>query len=303
MNIAELLAQLPMTDVELDVLKAAQQPPSDKPKPPPPANPATEASKFTGPEPALAEKFCDQILTGGRAALLELLNLIQPVTDPAYQCYKAEYLFHCLTIHVGRAGKERFKHLLAEFLADQIGNAKLAVPVRLFLVRELQLIAGKESVRALGQLLTDDALCQPAAAALVIIGTTGIEQLQAYLPKAKGKCRLNIVQSLAALGSEPATGALRKALQDPDQDVRAVAAWGLARLGDANSIDVLLKAADVEPSFVRTKAAQTCLVLAEALIAKGRKREAARIYEHLRDTRTGPKEQYLRDLASKALNS
>ena len=94
---------------------------------------------------------------------------------------------------------------------------------------------------------------------------------------------------------------LKEALDDPDREVRLAAGWGLARLGDAGSVDALLKAADVEPGWERIQATKHCLVLAEKLTAAGKKDVARRIYTHLRSTRMDPSEQYIRDAAEKAL--
>lgn len=295
MNILELVEQMPATDRELEAQKtgdAVQQ-----------AAAATEASKFTAPDPALAAKICDEILAGGRSAVIDLIKLIHPPGDPQFKNYKAEYLLHCLTIHVGNPGREAQKKSLVATLAAQIGDATLAKPVRAFLIRELQLLAGKESLRVLSQQLADEDLCQPAAAALQAIGDSGVDYLYAALPRAKGKCRLMIVQSLAACTSGRSVSALRKALQDQDSDVRLAAAWGLAQLGDAGSADPLLKLADGATGFERIKATQACLQLAEIVAGTRMKSATARIYTHLRDTRTDPKEKYIRDLASQALQT
>ena len=44
-----------------------------------------------------------------------------------------------------------------------------------------------------------------------------------------------------------------------------------------------------------------CLLLAENLLAAGSRKEAVRIYTHLRDTRTEPAEAYVRDAAARGL--
>jgi HEAT repeat protein len=99
----------------------------------------------------------------------------------------------------------------------------------------------------------------------------------------------------------PSAGALREALGDPDREIRLAAGWALGRIGDAGSIDALLEAADVEPGWERIQAAKHCLVLAERLSKAGNQDAAAKIYKHLRDTRSGPAEKYLRDAAERAL--
>ena len=70
---------------------------------------------------------------------------------------------------------------------------------------------------------------------------------------------------------------LRKqaACRAEDREVRLAAVWGLANLADADSIGLLLKAADTEANYERIKATQACLLLAEKLTAAGNKRAAA----------------------------
>ena len=50
------------------------------------------------------------------------------------------------------------------------------------------------------------------------------------------------------------------------------------------------------------KATSACFLLAERLLAAGRKTEAARLYTHLRDTRTDPSELHIREAASRRLH-
>ncbi|MCX6904216.1 MAG: HEAT repeat domain-containing protein [Verrucomicrobia bacterium] len=167
----------------------------------------------------------------------------------------------------------------------------------------MQLIGGPEAVSTLGKLLTDESLCTDAARTLLAVGNGAVEQLRAALPRVSGKCRLVLMQSLAACGDAASGDAMRAALADPDRDMRLAAVWGLARIGDEGAADLLLKAASVAPSFERTKATQACLLLAENLVAAGKKKVAVGIYTRLRDSRTEAKEHYIRDLAAKALRA
>ena len=95
--------------------------------------------------------------------------------------------------------------------------------------------------------------------------------------------------------------AIRKALADPDREIRLTGAWGLARIGEADSAALLLKAAETKETWERVKATSACLLLAENLAKAGNRPAAAKIYTHLRTTRTDPSEQYIRDAAAKAL--
>jgi HEAT repeat protein len=159
---------------------------------------------------------------------------------------------------------------------------------------------GKEVVGALGKLLADGELYEYAALALLAIQDGAAEQFRKALPGSAGKRRLTVVQALGVLRDASSAGALKKLAGDPDRDTRLAALWALAKVGDPSAADVLIKAADAE-GYERTQATKACLVLAERLLAAGRKAEAARVYTYLRDSRTGPAERYVRDAATRGL--
>jgi HEAT repeat protein len=293
-NIAELVARMPATDKELA---------EGKPSPKGDWESEGTGSKFTGPDPAVTEKIVEEIYRGGRASLLELLNLVKDPGGPDYRSYKAEYLVHCLVISAGRPNKEAQRKLIVEALASQLNNPQAETYTRNFFVRELQSIGDKTAVPALAGLLTDPSLCAPAAAALLSINDGVVEPLRAALPNATGYRRLVVLQSLAVLKDLTSAAAFRSALTDADRQIRLAGAWGLAQVGDASAADALLRAADAPPSFERIKATQACLLLAENLVAAGNKKAAIRIYTQLRDSRTDPKEKYIRDLSINALET
>ena len=139
--------------------------------------------------------------------------------------------------------------------------------------------------------------------ALVAIQDGAAEPFRAALPKAQGKCRLNILHGLGALQDRRPLAQFREALTDADREVRIVAGWALSRMGDAGSADALMKAADAEPGWERIQATKHCLVLAEKLAAAGKAAESAKIYRYLIDSRTDPSEAYVREAAEKALGA
>ncbi len=213
---------------------------------------------------------------------------------------KAHYALHCVGNHVLKIKDEKARQEFSETLAAQLGGQR-PKPVQAYLCQELQWAGRREATEALGKLLTDADLCEPAALALVAIHDGAAEQFRAALPQAKGKCRLNVIQGLGAVRDAQSVDGLKPALGDPDREVRLAAGWGLAQIGDASSVDALLKAADAEPGWERIQATKHCLVLAEKLLAAGKKAEATKLYSRLRDTRQQPAEAYVRQAAEKAL--
>ncbi|MGI8603129.1 MAG: HEAT repeat domain-containing protein [Verrucomicrobiales bacterium] len=283
-NVAALVEQMPATDHEKE------------------GKPGDPASKFSGPDPAAAEKIFTEILSGGRESIIELLGLVREAGDADFKNYKAGYVLHGLVIHAGRAGQEEQRRLLAETLASELGSDKHSKAVKGYFIRELRLIGGKEAVGALGKLLLDDELCGDAAQALLTLRDGAAFQFRSALEKSKGKNRLTIIQAFGSLQDIESAAALEKALGDEDRDVRRTSAWSLANTGHPSAVSALLNLADGAEGFERVEAAKACLLLAEKLAASGKKSEAARIYAHLRDTRKEPAERYVGEAAERALS-
>ena len=282
-DIQALVDQMPALDVRKDKKR----------------NRTYTTGKLTGPPWPEAQKVYDQILAAGREGVAAVVGLLKATDDGAD--YKARYVLGGLAAYVCRKGKDAQRAAVIEALLSQLGRDR-PTAIRRFVVRLLQAVGDGRAAGALAGLLADEALCEPAAQALLAIDPAkAAGAFRQALPKAPGKCRLTIVQGLGAAGDAASAGALREALADAEREVRIAAAWGLANLADAASADALIRAADAEQPWERIQAAKACLLLAEKLQAAGRKRQAARLYEHLRDTRKDPAERYLKDAAEKAL--
>lgn len=246
------------------------------------------------------EKAIAAIHAGGRDNVRGLVEMLgEPGSD---QDVKPHYALHSLANYTVIAKDENGRRALCEVLAEAL-SGNCTPYVKGFLCQTLQWFGHRESVAALGKLLTDAELCDPAAMALVAIGDDAAESLRSALPNAKGRCRLTILHSLAAMGDAGAAESFQHALKDDDREVRIAAGAGLARLGDAGAVDLLIKAAEAEPGWERIQATKHCLMLAENLLAAGKKAEARRIYQHLRDSREDASEAYIRQAADKALSS
>ncbi len=303
LNVRELVGKMPPTDQEIEAAKPP--PPGDQTEPakPKPKRDRLAGSKFTAPDPAVVEPICAEIMAGGPDGLVELIGLIRDPAGDDFQNYKAEYLCHCLTIYMGRPGREAQRRLFIDILAAQAGNGMLPVHTRRFLVRELQLVGDRRCVAAVAALLTDEQLCDAAARTLLAVQDGVAGPIRTALLKTSGHPRLVVLQSLAVLRDAPSSDAFRQAAGDPDREIRLTGLWGLARIGSVRSVELLLKGADTQEPWERVKATQACLLLAENLAAAGRKADASRIYIHLQRTRTDPKERYVREASASALEA
>lgn len=246
------------------------------------------------------DKAIAQIAEGGRESVAGLIEMLGVPGSP--ENVKPHYALHCLANRTLAVRDEKARKELAETMAEGLGGDR-PKHVQAYLCQELQWAGRKEAVAALGKLLLDEELVEPASMALAAIKDGAAEPFRAALPKAQGRCRLNILQGLGALEDTASIEAFREALTDPDQDVRIVAGWALSRIGDGGSADALMKAAEVEPGWERVQTTKHCLVLAEKLAAADKGAESAKIYQYLIDSRTDPVEAYVREAAEKALGA
>lgn len=246
------------------------------------------------------EKAIAEIHRGGRKSVIAIVDMLVPPGEG--NDVKPRYALHCLALHVCKLDDDRPRRRFARTLASQLGGDRPKA-VQCYLVQQLQVAGGREVVEPLGRLLLDEELCEPAAQALAAIGDGAAEQFRNALPHAKGKSRLTVIQNLGVVRDGESVDALKQAIGDSDRDIRLAAAWALARIGDAGSVDVLLRAADTQQRYERIKATQACLLLAENLLAAGQRGKATEIYARLQDTRTDPAEHYVRDAADAAMSA
>ena len=268
----------------------------------PEADDPGKTSTFTGPDPALAEMLSDQVLAGGRDSIRALAALVKDTREEDFKDFRPQYLLHCLALSAGRPGNEEKRRLYAEALASLLEDEKTSKAVKALFIQELQAAGGKECIAALGARLVDEDLGEPAARALLAIGAESAGELRGAVAKAKGAARVAIIQGLGGLRDAGAAAALKDAAGDSDRAVRMAAVWALGSIGDSDGAETILKASGAEDGWERSQAAKACLVLAERLQAAGKKEEAKRVYQRLRESRRETGETHLREAAERGLN-
>jgi len=244
------------------------------------------------------EKAISAIHEGGRENVLRLIDMLgEPGSE---EDVKPRYALHCLTNYVLIIKDEKGRKQLCEALGSQLGGNR-PKPIQAYLCQELGWAGRREAVPSLGKLLTDEELSGPASMALMAIREAAAAEFRAAWLKATGQARRYIMDGLAALAEPQSNKIFTQALSDEDREVRIAAAAGLASLGEANSAELLLKAADSAKGWERIQTTKNCLVLAEKLATAGDKTAAKRIYEQLRKTRNGDSEQHIREAAERGL--
>jgi len=246
----------------------------------------------------VVDKAINQIHAGGTQNITGIIDMI--VEPGKGDDVKPRYALHCLAVKAKTVGQDaQMQYVRA--LAAQLGGARPKA-VQQYLLQEIPFAGGKCVVAAIGKLLTDEVLCESAAQALTAIGEGAAEQFRAALPKVKGPRLLTVVQNLGVLRDKASVADLRRATTSKDREMRLCAAWGLANIGDADSIAAVTKVASAKVgSWERIEGTRACMLLAERLLAAGQKGPAMKVYRHLRETRTDATEAYVKELAEKAI--
>ena len=249
---------------------------------------------------AAAAEISARLVAAGPAGVKEIAAmLLEPGKgDDA----KPRFALHGMAVYVSRPNAEAERKMFVETLAILLGT-DIPLAVKGFLIRQLQLSGGKESIDVLAKfLLGDEATCEYATQAMLAIGDpSAADPLRDALAKAQGPNRLTIIQALGMLRDAKSMPALLKAAADDNRDVRLAALAALGNIGDPAVVDTLVKASSPEPLYERARATEALLVLARRLVEADKKADAEKIYRHLLATRTAPEASHDRCAALRGL--
>jgi HEAT repeat protein len=258
--------------------------------------PAKKDGKLAEVNKDAADAAVAELLKDPSESITGLIDLLSPKGGDT----QARQALHAIVMRVGGDKDAAARQAAARALAATV-NTDRPKDIQRFVVSQLQLIGDAKQAAALGKLLLDTELAETAAQVLLAIKVDVADEFRAALGKASGKQRALIAHGLGTLKDKPAAGSLLKLLDDDDRDTRLTAAWALANLPDGNATDKLLKLADAAKGYERSTATDSCLLLAENLLATGDKTGARRIYSRLHDSRTDAAERFVKEAAANGL--
>jgi sugar phosphate isomerase/epimerase len=147
-----------------------------------------------------------------------------------------------------------------------------------FVCRQLGLYGGAASVPALAALLLDTDLADMARYALERIpDASAVAAMRAALPKASGRIKAGLINSLAVRGDAESAATISTYVRDKDPMIASAAAAAVAKLGTGRKTAAGTKPATGTPAASPEAALQE----ADKWLADGKKDEAAAAYEHL----------------------
>ncbi|HKK69112.1 MAG TPA: HEAT repeat domain-containing protein, partial [Bacteroidales bacterium] len=136
-----------------------------------------------------------------------------------------------------------------------------------FLINQLNLVGGQESVKALQVYLADEDLAEPATQALLSIGTKDAAlALLSGLSKANENTQVTLVRALGQLRCKTALPEITRLAETDNPELRKVSLEALANIGNPDSYKLLLTAAkDVDFEYEPTHATESFLNYADRL--------------------------------------
>jgi HEAT repeat protein len=257
----------------------------------------TLLARFPAANAAEKDALCGEILGLGPGAIEEICGRVLP--PGAGDDTASRFALNGLAVYVTRAGAEKERGLFSRGLLAAIGKAP-DKEVQAFLISQIQIAGGKESVKPLARFLSDGRLGEPAAQALLANrqpGTAGV--FLKALDSAPGAAKITILKALGELRSPEAVKKILPYAESPDDKLRQTALFALANIGDPRAGRVLEKARLASSLYERSEAPGLYLLYARRLIESGRAPEGLGICRDLLKYYSTPPESHV---ASSALS-
>ncbi len=176
------------------------------------------------------------------------------------------------------AAARRRAELVAAVQSDTTPDAQKAMACK-----RLAIYGDAESVPALAPLLADERLASWARIALEAIpGPEADATLRDAVATVKGRQLIGVINSIGVRRDAAAVDVLAPRLNDADAEVASAAAVALGHIGSAPATAALEQALGRVPPAVRSAVAKGCVLCAEKLLAEGKREEAAKLYDKVR---------------------
>jgi HEAT repeat protein len=159
--------------------------------------------------------------------------------------------------------------------------------------KQLSIYGSKEAVPELAKLLPDEQLSSWSRIALEAIDDPAADA--ALLEAAKslhGQLLVGTINTLGVRRSAGAVDQLTKSLKDADAEVASASAVALGRIASDQATTVLQQSLASAPPAVRSAVAEGCILCAERLMADGKAKQAAELYDAVRKAQV-PKQRML----------
>ncbi len=150
--------------------------------------------------------------------------------------------------------------------------------------KELAVYGSSDAVPELAKLLPNPQLSSWARIALEVIpGDPSDAALRTAAEVMQGQLLVGVINSIGVRRDAKAVPILVDRLKDNDLEVASAAAVALGRIANDDATEALQMALRTVPESLRSSVAEACVLCAEARLLTGRQKEAAEIYDQVRD--------------------
>ncbi|MGV8878933.1 MAG: family 16 glycoside hydrolase [Sphingobacteriaceae bacterium] len=220
-----------------------------------------------------------EIANLGETGYQQLVSMLLPAgADNS----RLQYAINGFSYYATQPGKESWRKTSVDTYTASLKKAT-DLEVKRFLIEQLMIVAKEEAIPTLVTYLSDEALCDPAAQALVKINSEKAnDALLMAMPNAKGTCQLYIVKALGDNRVNKAAKPIAALVGQSDQKLEKVVLNALSNIADPASESVLAQAAEkVGFAYDNTNATSSYLLYAQNLLAGGKKDQAENIAQSL----------------------
>ena len=241
---------------------------------------------ITSEDRAVRAKAFDGLRAMGRQGVDGLLAmLVEPGKgDDAGARYALHGMAARARVHSPGEDWSPFLAALSDYL-----RGEAPPPLKRFVIAQLQIAGGEESVPALAACLGDPDLAESACEALVANPSpAAMAALRDALPKAGATARVSIVQAVGERRDARAVDALLAEAKSGDVAVRLAAIEALGRIGDPRAEPVIAGALGKGTEAEQRAVFDAYLRLAEAMRDGGRAAQARNIYVHALQAASNP---------------
>jgi HEAT repeat protein len=225
------------------------------------------------------KQFAD-LLSAGEEGIFSLAARIHPPGQGSNA--QVDYALSGLSHYVTGKGDETLRQAIAQAYIKVLDRMEER-EAKAFIIRQLQITGGDESVDALARYLNEESLSAPAARALASIRTEKAGQaLKASLLRRMGtrKSRQDVIQAIGEAriaGTENILKGMMAEKDDNDENLRKVVLYALSRVGSKESVGELYAAAE-EKGFTweKTGANEAYIALLKRLVEQGDTEEASK---------------------------
>jgi HEAT repeat protein len=185
-----------------------------------------------------AAKINGAVFKLGKPAVITICDLLN--ASDTEDVVKAQYAISGLTEYAAQVSHKAERKLFTKAVHEVLRTAK-SVETKQFLLAQLALIGGDDSVDILGEMLTEKHLSDPALKALSAINTNKAKKVLLKALESDKTNTIKIIKTLGDLHYEPAVYRIQNYLNSQDKSLIVTCVDALSRIGESQAFTMAME--------------------------------------------------------------